>query len=381
MDKNEILSDKEKYFEKFQRLLNNCSSGDINQYIFEKNLELLTIDLEKKYLIVLNVHKAYDFVMLDILDQFIQNDPYFTNSEKEQWQEELKDLSALNIDISGNIIYRSQGIFQESELAPYLLNYYMSRILEDPIIIKLLQDCEFTIYADNIFIANNFDNEEMCRKLVVNLNNAFNKYNFSFKREYRIFKIGGFDFPNEIIKIDEIDNHKCIKTIGMKSNTTENQRQILKFNEAFLKSKYKPSDSGYKMFNITKKYIIAKCNFYNSLLYTKYLKKVNKDWFKRELRNWLKANLVKFPYLDNGIIKIRSIFNKYSLDINKNKCEIKSINYISKNIKENRNLNDYFDFQNKNNRYGIKYEKIKKLYEKINCVFFFVDSEYIIFIL
>ena len=182
---------------------------------------------QHKYLIALNVHKAYESVMLYILDQFIQNDIYFTDFEKEEWQAEVEDLKASNIDISGNNIYSSQGIPQDSELAPYLLNYYMSRILEDPIIIKLLKDCEFTIYADNIFIVNNFDNEEMCKKLVVNLNNAFNKYNFSFKREYRIIKIDDFSFPNEFKKSNELDNYQSINISGIKFNPIEFPRKIL----------------------------------------------------------------------------------------------------------------------------------------------------------
>ena len=310
MDKNEILSDKEKYSEKFQHLLNNCSSEDINQYIFEKNSELLTIDLEKyKYLIALGVHKAYDSVMLYMLDSFIQNDPYFTNSEKEEWQEEVKDFSALNIDISGNNIYRFQGIPQDSELAPYLLNYYMSRILEDPIIIKLLNDCEITIYADNIFILNNFDNEEMCRKLVVNLNNAFNKYNFSFKKEYRIINIGGFSFPNDFIKAKEFDNYQSIKTSVIKFSSIEYSREKLNFNEILFNSKYKFSGPCYKMINIAKRNITSKCNFYNSLLYTKHLKQDYKNLLKRELRNWLKANLI-IVKISNNIIEICSNNNK-----------------------------------------------------------------------
>jgi hypothetical protein len=323
MDKNEILSDKEKYSENIQRLLNNCSSGDINQYIFEKNPEFLTIDFEKyKYLIAINVHKAYDFISLYILDQFIENDPNFTNSEKEEWQEELKDLSALNMDISGNIICRFQGIPQDSELAPYLLNYYMSRILEDPIIVKLLKDCEIIIYEDKIFIINNFDNEEMCRKLLVNLNNAFNKYNLSFEREYRIIKIGHFGFLNKSIKIDVLDNNQNIKISGTKFIFIEHSRKILNFYEIFFQLKHKIIQS-YKIINIAKRYIMIKFNFYNSLLHTKYLKQVYKDWLIRELRNWLKANLNLIIFLSN----LGSYANKFKLFHTPY-----SIQYISKEL-------------------------------------------------
>ena len=379
MDKNEILSDKEKYSEKFQHLLNNCSSGDISQYIFEKNPEFLTIDFTKlnllekktKYLIALNVHKAYDSIMLYILDQFIQNDSYFTNSEKEEWQEELKDLSALNTDFSGNNIYRSQGIPQDSELAPYLLNYYMSRILEDPVVVELLQDCEITIYADNIFIANNFDNEVMCSEFVVNLNNAFNKYNFSFGRGCRIIKIGGFDFPKRKIKFDELDNYQSIKTIGMNFSTIENSSGIINIAKRYF--------SRFSIFiTIKDLYYKIKKDRRNCL------KKVYKDWFKRELRNWLKANLVTvkifgnvvkhilvkigiFLYLDIGTNKIKFILSGSLLDINENKCEIKNVEFISKNNL----INKYFNINKKNLKFIIKNQKITRKNNlcKIFCSF------------
>ena len=334
------MSDKEKYSEKFQHLLNNCCSGNINQYIFEKNPELLTIDLEKyKYLIVLDIYKTDDFVMLDILDQFIQNDPYFTNSEKEEWKEELKDFRVLNMDISDNIIDRSQGISQGSELAPYLFNYYMSRILEDPTVVGLLTDCEITIYADNISIVNNFDNEEMCRKFVVDLNNAFNKYNLSFKSEYKIIKIAGFGFRNEPKKIDELDNYQSIKLLDMKFSPINYPRKsfmmLFNFKEASFKLKYNFFNTDYKLIYFAKRYVIFGSNSYNSLWYTKYLERNYKDWIKRELRNWLKANLLTVKISDimiEHIIGNREIFsNFYWFNIEfkfENNAKISNDNYI-----------------------------------------------------
>ena len=271
---------------------------------------------QHKYLIALDVHKAYDFVMLDILDAFIQNDPFFTSVEKEEWQEELRDLRALNMDISGNIIYRSQGIPQGSELAPYLFNYYMSRILEDPIIIELLKDCEFVIYADNIFIVNDFDNVEKCQLLVSNLNKAFKKYNFSFKNKYRIIYVAGIGYPTTMCKIDELDKYDTIKILGMKFSLIEHPRNgllmILNLNDGFFKLKYKFSGPGYKMINIAKRYIIPKYNFYNSLLYNAALKDDYRNWFKKELRNWLKSSIVTVKISDNMLEHILGNIDKYS---------------------------------------------------------------------
>jgi hypothetical protein len=329
---------------------------------------------QHKYLIALNVHKAYDSVMLYILDQFIQNDPYFTISEKEEWQEEIKDLNALNMNISGNIINISQGIPQDSELAPYLLNYYMSRILEDPIIIKLLNDCEITIYEDNICIVNNFENKEMCRKLVVNLNNAFNKYNLSFNREYRIIKIGGISFLNEFEGVNGLDNYQSINIFGTNNDPMEHSKKSLNFNEALFKLKYKSFDKGYNTINKAKRYIKL-------------------DWFKSELRIWLKESLVIVKISDNMILIFSANITRFDIstvikwfklfDISTvikwfnlyyiryefgyftktpdifsiikskyNRLDNKYKDYFN----ENKYLNDYFILQNKNIRYDIKYE-------------------------
>ena len=100
--------------------------------------------------------------------------------------------------------------------------------------------------------------------------------------------------------------------------------------------------------------------FYNSLLHIKNLKLNYKDWFKRELRNWLKANLIFNKKSDNIIVnssnnityeifelykvitkldishkntnKFESIFKTDLLDIYKNVWENKSKIYILKII-------------------------------------------------
>jgi hypothetical protein len=101
------------------------------------------------------------------------------------------------------------------------------------------------------------------------------------------------------MKIDVLDNYQNIKILGMNFSPIVHLRNISNFNEVLSKLKYKFSSQGYKMMDYAKRYIIIKCNFYNSLLYIKYLKQIYKDWFKRELRNWLKANLIFITLLSN----------------------------------------------------------------------------------
>ena len=99
-----------------------------------------------------------------------------------------------------------------------------------------------------------------------------------------------------------------------------------------------------------------------------------KDLFKRELRNWLKANLVTIkiisPLGDMFLVKIYAISFNFRIIVYKNVSnrnwainfsKIKSNFNRSDNKYKNyfnniRNLNDYFVLKNKNNRYGIKYE-------------------------
>jgi hypothetical protein len=238
----------------------------------------------------------------------------------------------------------------------------------------------------------------MCRKLVVNLNNAFNKYNFSFNREYRIVKIGGFSFLNEFEGVNGSDNDQNINIFGTCYDPMEHSRKPLNFNAAFFKLKYKSFVKGYNTINKVKRYIKL-------------------DWFKRELRIWLKASLVFVKISDNMILIFSANITRFDISTVIKWFKLFDISTVIKwfklyyiryefgyftktpdnfnNIKfnynrldnkykvyfiENRNLNDYFIIQNKNNIYGIKYEKIKNLYEKIIYAKFSVVSEYIFII-
>ena len=214
--------------------------------------------------------------------------------------------------------------------------------------------------------------EEMCRKFVVNLNNAFNKYNFSFGGEYRKIKIAWFCFPNEFKNIDELGNCQSINILGMNFNPIEHSRKslmmILNFKKIFFKIRYKFSSQGYKMINTLKRDIFAK------LSNSKYSKQDYNNWFKVGLRNWLKSNFVADrvfdkteKFLNNNITyevfqqykdevkfdgpnkiwsKFGSIFNKVLSDINENTRE-----FICKNYSSEINLiNKDFNFGKSNSK-------------------------------
>ena len=76
-----------------------------------------------------NFTKAYDNVDLNILNKIIleMNPP---DEVRLEWEDELRDLRTLNMDVSGVCIKRSNGLLQVSELAPGLFNIYTAYILD-----------------------------------------------------------------------------------------------------------------------------------------------------------------------------------------------------------------------------------------------------------
>ena len=286
---------------------------------FENNIEfdefLYIIPVKPKYLIVLDVHKAYDFVKLDILNNWIINDDKISELAKVEWLDQLDDFRALNFDISGHILKRTRGIPQGSELSPYLFNYYMTRILEQPEIVDLLKDSAISIYADNIFIVN-YKTEMENVNLVKNLNREFMKYNFVFKAdELRIVQIDGIGYPTKMKPVKQLDKFDSFKILGQRISIINN-KYILNPNDMLFDIKYKYSDYPYKMINIAKKYIIPKFNFHLSVLelWSKELVKQYTNSFKTKLHNWLQQALVtrKIPgVMIDYLIGLKPLTDKY----------------------------------------------------------------------
>lgn len=263
--------------------------------IFQKEkLVLSQYEFPKKYLITLDVYKAYDFVNIDLLNNWILNDINIPYDAKEEWIEELKDLNALNFDVSGNIIYRTQGLPQGSELSPYLFNYYITRILEDDRIRNLFdEDMKVTIYADNIIIVSKKPYLDNLLWIVL-LNAEFSRFNFSFKEDFTIEEIKGVALPNNInLDMKELEGNKT-KILGFPISFYQNYFTI-NTNAFKFTLKYRFSGIPYKMIMIAKKFIIPKYRFYHTLLYVSSTKEAMQqyvEWFKSRLRFWLMRTIV-----------------------------------------------------------------------------------------
>ena len=92
-----------------------------------------------------DITKSYDNVDLDKLKRIIleMNPP---DEVRLEWEDELRDLRTLNMDVSGVCIKRSNGLPQGSELAPGLFNIYTTYILNH---LTVSDQIEIAVFADN----------------------------------------------------------------------------------------------------------------------------------------------------------------------------------------------------------------------------------------
>ena len=105
-----------------------------------------------KYILTFDIYKAYDNVDLDTLDNLM--DYYCSDLDVlAEWKNQLMDMKMLNMSISGQMLYRTKGVPQGSELAPFLFNFFTTCILYA--IDSLGISSKILIYADNWILINN----------------------------------------------------------------------------------------------------------------------------------------------------------------------------------------------------------------------------------
>ena len=335
------------------KLINKTYTKLENISINKENIDTLGVNFPSdRYLIILDVYKAYDFVNLDLLDNWIRKDKNFTIYELKEWEDELQDLKALNFNVSGQIIKRTRGLPQGSELSPILFNYYMSRILEMNEIDYILREAYVTIYADNIFIVVRNKNLEYCKNLILQLTDEFMKYNFSFNADdIRIERINGYCCFKNIRNYNKLENVDSFKILGVKFHNINN-KLVINPDNAMEELICKHSNIPYKMVKIAKRYIVPKYRFYyNSFkIISDMLAENYNAWFKKEFRKWLKVAIISN--------KISDDFIDYILG-----------DYIPNEIKENHILGnnftywikDYDDFNSENTNNYVAINKIKDL--------------------
>ena len=127
-----------------------------------------------------DISKAYDNVDLDKLHE-IMNELHPPQDVWDQWCHEYADLKVLNMNVSGKLIKRVNGLPQGSELAPALFNIYTTHMLRKLEKINLLVDLELAIFADNWVLYSNQLNAVQLKERILAIN-AFilDEYNLQF---------------------------------------------------------------------------------------------------------------------------------------------------------------------------------------------------------
>ena len=144
--------------------IDKCYAGEENRLQLKKPVTL----------VVLDICKAYDNVNLDILD------PYIPEEVREEWINEKRELRTINMNVNGEITKPTKGIPLGSELAPFILNFLTTIILQDPLFKKEIEPYwKFTIYVDNwiIWTTEPIKNTEY---RLIKLKEILNKYSLTY---------------------------------------------------------------------------------------------------------------------------------------------------------------------------------------------------------
>jgi len=259
-----------------------------------------------------DITKAYDNVNLDKLDEIIRemNPPA---DVLEEWQDELKDLKTLNMNVSGVCIKRSNGLPQGSELAPGLFNIYTTYILNH---IEIPFYLDVAIFADNWVISGTISKEKM-KEEIIKINFQLVEYNLEFTmNEVEIDQIKKIvnkpKLDEEEIEEEKKNNHE-IKFLGVKWYISNKGEAWFDGNDYRWNLPNYASGPGFRILQQYKKFVIPKFRYYHT-----YLKIVNQKsadelekWLIKKIRFKLQKELI---YLKIPNELITELINPKSLD-------------------------------------------------------------------
>jgi len=242
--------------------------------------------------VLVDVKKAYDNVDLDILDRIICSMHPPTDVLME-WKDEYEDLKMLNMDVCGDIVKRSNGLPQGSELAPALFNIYTTYILEQLEILfpSAEYDYEVAVFADNWVLISD-SNERQMKDLILEINMwMYDNFKLEFTIvEQEVQKATGFK-ERKYAKSKPTD--KVISFLGVKWHFNQDNKIYFDFKDYvwnFSPMKMMPA---YATIKLIKKFLVPKFRYYYD-----YLNIVSKNeaeeflkWFRTKLRRYLQKQL------------------------------------------------------------------------------------------
>ena len=261
-----------------------------------------------------DVKKAYDNVDLDILDKIIRS-MHPPEDVLQEWNDEYFDLKMLNMDVCGDIVKRSNGLPQGSELAPALFNIYTTYILNE--LEKTFPSDEYNyevgVFADNWVLMSKVKNEKGMKELISKINLwLYDNFKLEFTLEeeeiQKVYKI----VDKKYAKKSETD--KTITFLGIKWKFDRENNAYFDYKDYiwnFPNIKMMPA---FTTFKFVKRFIIPKFRYYYD-----YLNVVNKNEADEFLK-WFRGKLIRYLKRQLNYIKISNeLINELLAPSNPNK--------------------------------------------------------------
>lgn len=221
----------------------------------------------------------------------------------EEWANELRDLTQLNMMIGDVEIKRTNGLPQGSELAPGLFNIYTTYILKKTK--EHIDDSiDIMIFADNWIFSFDLMKQKRSLQQIRSWMFAYNaELMTNFKVNFTWDEIEYVPFSNLEIENNEKVQVYDLKFLGVKWKYTQFgklwiDQDALKFNFANC-----ATAPGYTVIEFAKRFIVSKYRYYLEYLSIFADASNYQKWFRNKLRLWLAKRLICYK-ISNELIDV-----------------------------------------------------------------------------